>query len=396
MKGPVVMGLVLFAAACGTTPRAVTSQTGGPAQPSTIPAQPSTITGLTLTFIATRRPAGVSVGLTGSCYGIVPVPGGFYGRCISGYGSGGDPATGVNLIGNDGVITDLPDPTKLLSFFADGANMVSQETFPEPAPLLVIEPTSWAVKKAIPLPSPAPSLMGVNGTTAILVKSGPRVMAYDLSGAKKWDVPLPDFVKPMNVEFTPAGVLVFEDNEVHGETSATHATMLRLDNGSALWARSDKGLSVRPGRVGRTVFYDNAGVPRSLATGERRGRAAGSSAELGRVTARGRQASIATGAVAYEDDLILSDPLRRITPEGKTVWMLPGTSGTLATDGKTLVVLSTTNELVVLDPATGRRLGQAPDPSPNDIPCSASELIVASPRVVLACTTGTAVYTVSR
>jgi hypothetical protein len=226
------------------------------------------------------------------------------------------------------------------------------------------------------------------------------MMAYDISGAKKWDVPVPDPGR-MHVEVTPAGVLVFE---IVTGRSNPRARMLRLDDGSTLWDRSGEGLgvpayepvvggvdrggqrradrSVLAQRVGRTVLYDNAGVPRSLATGEPTGRGAGPSA----------------GAVAYDDDLILTNPLRRMTPNGKTVWKLEDTSGALATDGKTLVVLGT-NDLVLLDPATGRRLGQAPDPSAPRDPCgSTQEIIVATPRVIIAggCPLGaTSIYTVN-
>ena len=383
-RGSVVLGLVLLVGACGTTPRAATPQTGGRAQPSTI-------TGLTLTF-----------NLAQPCYNLVPVTGGFVGRCISGTGSSNKAATAPALIRNDGAVTDLPRPPNFSRYFADDAgDLVVHDMFQ--APLLVIEPTSGAVKKATPLPFPHAELIGVTGTSAIMGRGETdadgrgtgRVMAYDVSGAKKWDVPNPDFVRRadvrLHVEVTHAGVLVFEENEETSDKTAPRARMLRLDDGSTLWDGSGRGISVtapeRVGRtvlskrVGRTVFYDDAGVPRSLATGAPTGRGAGPS----------------PGAVAYEDDIILTNPLRRMTPKGKTVWTLQDTSGTPATDGKTLVVLGT-KDLVVLDPATGRRLGQAPDPSAPLEECGTTELIVATPRVITAgaCTrAGTAVYTVN-
>jgi len=371
-----------------------------PAQSSKIPAQPSTITGLTLTFIATQP-----------CYDIVPVTDGFVGPCTFGYGNGGDAATGPAFIGNDGVVTGLPDPYNFSRYFSDGAdNLVAKDSMP-PGPLLVIEPTSGAVKKAIPLPYSKAWLIGLTGTTAVLGSAtsgdgGSRMMAYDVSGAKKWDVPFPDPGR-MHVEVTPAGVLVFELTEKTGKKETRpptpRARMLRLDDGSTLWDRSGKGLGVpvyepvvggvdrggqtRAGRsvlsqrVGRTVLYDNAGVPRSLTTGAPTGRGPGPSA----------------GAVAYEDDLILTNPLRRMTPDGETVWTLQDTSGTPATDGKTLVVLDT-NDLVVLDPATGQRLGQTPDATAPLNPCGPTEIIVATPRVLITggwCRAGTSVYTVN-
>ena len=306
-KGAVVLGLVLLAAACGTTPRAVTSQTGGGAQPSTSPAQPSTLTGLTVAFNAAKP-----------CYDIVRVTEGFVGRCIFGSGSSNKAATGPAFIGNDGAVTGLPDPYNFTSYFSDGANnLVAQDSkspAPTPEPLLVIEPTSGAVKKAIPLPYSSARLIGLTGTTAILGVAtggdgGSRMMAYDVSGAKKWDVSFPDPGR-MHVEVTPAGVLVFE---IVTRPSTPRARTLRLEDGSTLWDRSGEGLGVRAyepsvngvdrggqrradrsvlsQRVGRTVLYDNAGVPRSLATGAPTGRGAGPSA----------------GAVAYEDDLILTN-----------------------------------------------------------------------------------------
>lgn len=318
---------------------------------------------------------------------MVPVTGGFFGRCIIGYGAGRDPRSGLSLIRNDGTVVPFPGPNSLSSpYFLDGAgDVVAEGTINPPAPVLfVVEPTSGAVKNAIPLPAPTPRLIGVTGTTAILAHSTSsndnRVIAYDLSGTKKWEVPFPDFVKPMQVEITPAGVLVFEYGVDRPVPPATHATMLRLDDGSALWAGSGEGLSVAPERVGQTVFYDNAGVPRSLATGAPTGPGASPSSSAG---------------VAYQDDLIITDPLRRITPRGETIWTQKGTPGTPATDGKTLVVLGT-EDLVALDPATGRRLGQAPDPSPNIPSCGTNYLFVASPLVVLdhQCNqAGTAVYT---
>jgi len=360
---------LLLLAGCGLTSKVAPS---GPAAPG----KPSTTAALTLTFVAAR-----------SCAQIVPVTGGLVGNCIFGYTSGKDAYTLEGLIGDDGAVTPLPVsvPRGLdQPLFADGAgNLVAEGTLNPPASaLLVIEPTSGAVKKAIPLPSPTPRLIGVTGTTAVLVGSqngaDGRVMAYDLSGMKKWDVPSPDFVKLIQAEITPAGVLVLEDGADPKAPSATRATMRRMDDGSALWEGSGEGLSVAPERVGRTVLYDDAGVPRSLATGMPTGSGPGTAA-----------------GVAFQDDLILSDPLRRITPQGTSVWTLQGTSGDPAADGKTLVVLGT-NDLVVLDPATGRRIGQAPDPSPNVPSCGLSYVVVASPRVILAhpCNeAGTAVYT---
>jgi len=390
-RGSIAVALVLLIAGCGTTPKAANPQPGGPAKPSTTttvaaptsqaggPATPST-TGITLAFVAAR-----------SCNHIVPVTGGFVGSCIIGYGAGRDPHSGAFLIRGDGAVTPFPGPTAFgQPWFADSAgNLVAQGTVNPPASaLLVIQPTSGAVKKAIPLPSPTPRLIGVTGTTAVLASSqnsgDGKVMAYDLAGTKKWDLQFPDFVKPLEAEITPAGVLVFEEGGDRTTSPATHATMRRLDDGSALWDGSGNGLSLTPARVGRTVLYDNAGIPRSLATGEPTGPGPGPST------------SPSTG-VAYQDDLILTDPLRRVTPQGVTVWTLQGTSGTPGTDGKTLVVLGT-NDLVALDPATGRRLGQAPDPSPNVPSCGLNFLLVASPRVILAhpCNeAGTAVYTVN-
>lgn len=382
-KSSVALALVLLVAGCESA-STTTSHSGAPGEPSSTtspsigPSKLSTTAGLTQAFAVGQ-----------SCDYVVPFTGGLFGNCIIAYGPGYDPISGLSLIRNDGTVVPFPGPKSVRppSFRDNAGDLVAMGTVNSTASaLLVFEPTSGAVKKAIPLPTPRPRLIGVTGTTAILAREDNWVMAYDLSGAKKWEVPFSGFMEPIRVVVTPAGVLVFQNGNDSPVPPTTPATMLRLDDGSALWTGTGQGLNSVQQRLGRTVFYDNVGVARSLATGEPTGPGASASPP----------ASSSAG-VAYQDDLIITNPLRRITPQGEPVWTLEGTSGTPATDGKTLAVHGT-DDLVVLDPSTGRRLGQAPAPFGNNS-CSnfgGTYLLVASPLVVLAglCPqSGTAVYT---
>ncbi len=116
--------------------------------------------------------------------------------------------------------------------------------------------------------------------------------------------------------------------------------------------------------MGHAVFYDAKGGVWSLATGA----SAGAGAPQDTLTPNGGSSYLdfAAGVAAtYQDDLIVSNPLRRVSPSGAVVWSLPGTTGIVASDGKVILVLGR-DAVVAVDPGSGKTLAQAPtSPSGN-------------------------------
>lgn len=238
-----MLALMLLIAGCESA-STTTSHSGAPGQPSSTtspsvgPSKRSTTAGFTLAFAAPQ-----------SCEYLVPVTGGLLGHCVIEYGPGYDPISRPSLIRNDGSVVSFPGPKSVTYpwFHDDGGDLVAVGTVNSTASvLLVFEPTSGAVKKAIPLPTRRPRLIGVTGTTAILARG------------EKGSWPMTSQVR-------------------------------RLDDGSALWTGAGEGLSAAHGRVGRTVLYDNAGVPRVRLTTRLWRRRAGPLANFPLRSARSRE-----------------------------------------------------------------------------------------------------------
>ena len=272
---------------------------------------------------------------------------------------------------------------------------------PGPYELLVVDPSSGKVKKAVKLPGTVgPRLVGVSGTTAVLdvpiydPRSPPRghigpyyeqrLVAYDVSGAKRWDVPYsPE--SPNFAQVVGDVVLISGDVGPTPPSSLNNASMvvLRLADGKALWRAAlpmrhcppehecPPGAQMAVGPApGHSVFYDTDGVAWSLTTGAQVGPGASHDPAAVTTMKTATPRYIPDLFVTYHDDLIVSDPLRRITPAGTQLWSVPGNSGLVGTDGRALVVVDH-GVLAVVDPATGTTVAQvaasvAPVPSCSD------------------------------
>jgi hypothetical protein len=273
---------------------------------------------------------------------------------------------------------------------------------PGPYELLVVKPSSGQVKKAVKLVGAvAPRLVGVSGTTAVLVVPiydpsspsrghlGPqyeeRLVAYDVSGAKRWEVP---YIAGLSTEFVQVigdVVLMLVEAGPKPPSLPKDDSVLvrRLADGKPLWQAALPRLDCPPDRScgaadaivtgpapGHGVFYDTDGVAWSLTTGTPVGPGASLDPAAVVTLKAARSGYSPDRVVTYHDDLIVSDPLRRITPAGTQLWSVPGNSGLVGTDGRTLLVVDH-EVLTAVDPATGATLAQAsarlaPVPSCSD------------------------------
>lgn len=363
----VALCLLLVATGCGggsKQPAAPTGSAGGgrPAE-----------SGLAQAFV---QPLG--------CFDMVAVDRGIFGKCYLSQ----DDARHL-VIKDDGSVSPLAEAGAVTSIGKEAAvstegdlvavgrlksadPLAAEPVGPEQ--LLVLELPAGKVKRAIPLPPPPEGtvsiLEGVTGNTAVVqqYKDGvTRLVAYDVGGAKRWDVQVPEV--PDGVETQVAEDVLLTSSSLPAPCPSAGAcprTRYRvaarsIKDGAVLWSKDrEVGLAqglTAPLNVGRKVLYDSRGGPLSLATGEPAG--AGVPTEALSRDSEGGFLAFGPSAVTYEDDLILSDPLRRITPSGQEVWSLPGTTGTPATNGRVLLVRGR-GALLALDPSTGRTVAQAP------------------------------------
>lgn len=311
-----------------------------------------------------------------SCYSLVPVAGGLFGACSPSTHLGGglgDP----QLISEIGESTLLPPTVKIDPPWTStpSGDLVAVGTVKPTDPLaakgelqaqlLLLQPGSGTVKTSVPLGLAAGEearVGGISGSTVVLSVHGSdteRLVAYDVSGPKRWDERTQYSGTRSNVQVA-GGTVIASGDDVTGGGDMKYVTARRVSDGSLMWTQRRPSGLPRLGdgyppaaSVGRTVFYDEAGAAWSIATG--------ASAGIG--GHRGGEDFIARlllgNSAVIDDDIILSSPLRRVTPTGTEVWSIPGTTGFPAVSGHTLMVLGD-GALVALDPSSGRRLAQAP------------------------------------
>ncbi len=317
--------------------------------------------------------------------------GGLFGECFD-YSGGPSPTPHDQLITPSGSTTPLPSILALRPawFPGPGATVVALGTVtPSGAPvaaaikLLVVRPQPWTVTNAITISdtqiSDPPSLFGVTGDTAlVLVPSGAteQIMAYDLNGTRLWDVALGGSQNDPAIAVTSAGVLY----SVPISPFASTVALLDLSNGAVKWtATRPVGLSQTgtTSAVGLSVFYDANGAAWSLNTGATAGPGASAYAPT-----TGLQFGV--NAVTYQNDLVMSDPFIRVTPEGNQVWSVALTTGEVAADGQVLLAMDDSGIVDDLNPATGTTAAQAHQRAGPFVSNCQPELTVAGADVVAA------------
>jgi hypothetical protein len=380
---------LLLAVAGGCTGSGNPARGAGPGQGSA----PSSLKGFSQAFVTAT-----------SCHSFVQVSRGLIGACAV---PSSDPRLVVQdrqilLFSDTGIATSLPG--KVDSFYGWSADSrgdlvtVRDRGFPHPAnpqvpwvpgpyALLVVNPSSGQVRKAVELPGAVgPRLVGVSGTTAVLVvpiydpstpggRMGPapaeRLVAYDVSGAKRWDVP---YIPGLSTEFVQVigdvVLILVEAGPTPPSLPKDNSVLVRrLADGKPLWQTPLPRPDCRPDRAcppraaiatapapGHSVFYDTDGVAWSLSSGARVG--PGASRDPTAVAVLNGARYSPGHVVTYQDDLIVSDPLRRITPAGSQLWSVPGNTGLVGTDGRALLIVDH-GVLAAVDPATGTIVARA-------------------------------------